>query len=95
MTVVVRLESCIIFRLSDKIPELTSPRGIVTPAKLAERNAARDALPIGSRHLVKPLALYQLVAHRCPDCRHDSVLENRTDWRDLDDTDYGDEGSWP
>ena len=31
MTVVVRLESCIIFRLSDKIPELTSPRGIVTP----------------------------------------------------------------
>ena len=31
MTAAERLESCIIFRLSVKMPELTSPRGMVTP----------------------------------------------------------------
>lgn len=35
-----------------------------------------------------------LVAFRCPDCLHDVVVDPHTDeWWDLDDSDYGPEGS--
>lgn len=36
-----------------------------------------------------------LLVLRCPDCRHDTVWDPWTDeWWDLDDSDYGDEGSF-
>lgn len=41
------------------------------------------------------VVLLTLVATRCPDCLTDQVWEPRTDaWWDLDDSDYGDEGSY-
>ncbi|XBB66883.1 hypothetical protein ABFU82_22665 [Nocardioides sp. WV_118_6] len=52
------------------------------------RGDARD--PEEPRHHVR------LFAFRCPDCRHDQVLDQDDDqlW-DLDETDYGDDGSVP
>jgi len=47
------------------------------------QRARRDGSCLGS-----------LFAFRCPDCRHDSVLEgSRGDLFDLDDSDYTDDGS--
>lgn len=67
---------------------------VVTPEMLAANDAARDRLPFGQRHRVKPLALLRLHAFRCQDCRHDEVWDRDTDELfDLDPTDYGDEGS--
>lgn len=43
----------------------------------------------GGRHLVG-----MLLASRCPDCRHDVVLDAEGQPWDLDDTDYGDDGSF-
>ena len=38
--------------------------------------------------------LGRLYAFRCPDCKHDRVVDLAgVEW-DLDDTDYDDEGSW-
>ena len=69
---------------------------ITTAERLTRQAAKRDALPLGVRHEAgRPLALYRLVAHRCPDCQHDMVLEDWATWWDLDDSDYGDGGSWP
>jgi hypothetical protein len=40
------------------------------------------------------VAVIELFAHRCPDCRHDTVMELSTgDWWDLDLSDYEDGGS--
>lgn len=67
---------------------------VITRELLAERDAARERLPVTSRGKLKPLALYRLTAFRCPDCRHDLVVDGETgeSW-DLDVTDYGDTGS--
>ena len=36
-----------------------------------------------------------LVAYRCPHCKHDRVWDKRTDqWWDLDESDYSSEGSY-
>lgn len=42
------------------------------------------------------VAYHRITLFRCWQCGHDEVLEHdsRTMW-DLDDTDYGPEGSWP
>lgn len=72
----------------------TSP--LVTPAQLARNEAARAALPPGSRHQVRSLVLLRLHAYRCQDCRHDVVWDHDDDsWWDLDHTDYGPTGSNP
>lgn len=66
----------------------------VTHASIAANDEARNRLPAGERHQVKPKALYRLHAFRCPDCFLDVVWDTETDetWT-LDHTDYGDEGS--
>lgn len=65
-------------------------RGAVwtTPGETASISRAR--LEQG-RHLAG-----NLHAFRCPNCRHDTVLDSLTDgnWWDLDEADYTDEGSW-
>lgn len=43
----------------------------------------------GGRHLVGLIS-----AFRCPECRHDRVLDPNGQQWDLDDTDYTDQGSW-
>lgn len=70
---------------------------LVTHERIAEATAARNRLPFDLRHKIRPLAYYELVAHRCMDCLHDQVSElgpGGATW-DLDATDYGPEGSWP
>lgn len=69
----------------------TSPA--VTHADVEYEEANRRRL--GSlAHKRKPLVWMRLFVWRCPDCRHDVVHDNDTDecW-DLDDTDYGPDGS--
>jgi len=67
----------------------------ITHDMIAAKDAARDRLPVGLKHKIAALALYELVAFRCPDCRHDQVWERHegTTW-DLDESDYMGDGSW-
>lgn len=67
--------------------------GITTRQQIAARDASRRQLGWAS-HNLRTLAVYRLTAFRCPDCRHDRVLENLTTWWDLDESDYTDDGSF-
>jgi len=65
--------------------KMTVPREVKSKRSGREyvRNVEVDAWP-----------LIQLVAFRCANCGHDQVHDQRTDeWWDLDEQDYGDEGS--
>lgn len=55
-----------------------------------------NVVPVGVARLQAHETRRRMVAHRCPDCRHDTVWDQETDqvW-DLDATDYGDDGSHP
>lgn len=55
-----------------------------------------DHGPRGDTDPGEPRRQVRLFAFRCPDCRHDQVLDQDDDqlW-DLDETDYGDDGSVP
>lgn len=68
-----------------------SPR--TTRDEVLASDAARNRLPVAWRGKLKPLALYELVAWRCPDCLQDMVMELRGGWWRLDESDYGEEGS--
>lgn len=74
-------------------------RGLVAHSPRTTREQldddAENRRRLGSlSHKRKRLDTLRLYAFRCPDCRHDQVLDLETDefW-DLDHTDYGDEGS--
>lgn len=66
----------------------------VTHDAIEAADDRRDRLPTGERHRIKAKALLRLYAFRCPDCKHDQVLDiDSNELWDLDDTDYGDDGS--
>ena len=67
---------------------------ITAHAMIDQEDARRALLPPELRHKIPRRAFYRLVAHRCPDCRHDRVLEDLTTWWDLDESDYTDDGSF-
>ena len=71
--------------------------GGITHDMIAAADAARDRLPTAHQHRLKghPRALYELTAFRCPDCRHDQILDRDGSMWNLDESDYSDEGSWP
>ena len=70
--------------------------GGITHDMIAAADAARDRLPTAHQHRIKghPRALYELTAFRCPDCRHDQILDRDGSTWNLDESDYSDEGSW-
>lgn len=70
--------------------------GGITHDMIAAADAARDRLPTAHQHRIKghPRALYELTAFRCPDCRHDQILDRDGSMWNLDESDYSDEGSW-
>lgn len=70
--------------------------GGITHDMIAAADAARDRLPTAHQHRLKghPRALYELTAFRCPDCRHDQILDRDGSMWNLDESDYSDEGSW-
>lgn len=47
-----------------------------------------------SRLSTDPYFIGTIAAFRCPDCGHDSVLDNEGRHWDLDPTDYAEQGSW-
>lgn len=56
---------------------------VLALVETARRQAAQAAgRPVG-----------QLFALRCPDCHHDQIGDDRGQWWDLGDSDYGDDGS--
>ena len=68
-----------------------------THQDIIDNNEARSRLPDSVKwkaHASRgPIALYQLTAFRCPDCRFDQVLDGDGQMWDLDESDYGDSGS--
>ena len=59
-----------------------------------QRSKRVQGREFGVNRTVAETPIYWLVAFRCPSCHHDSVWDRRTDeWWDLDEQDYGDEGS--
>jgi hypothetical protein len=73
--------------------------GVVHPLPGETMESVRKrTLPSGrtydQRVTVSASPVILLAAFRCPDCGHDSVHDNRDDsYWDLDEQDYGDEGS--
>lgn len=68
--------------------------GIVTHAMVANEDAIRRRLPAGTISRRRVLALYGMHAFRCPDCRHDVVVDRDGQTWTLDESDYRDDGSW-
>lgn len=67
----------------------------ITHKQITDADDRSARLPHGLKHKINPLAYYELTAFRCPDCRHDTVLDHDGQLWDLDETDYHDEGSNP
>lgn len=58
---------------------------------MVRTDAPRGVMSIRKRYGYQ---LGRLYAFRCPDCKRDQVVDLAGVLWDLDDTDYGDEGSW-
>ena len=69
----------------------------ITHDQIAAADAARDRLPLGYKSRLKghPGTQHELTTFRCPDCRHDQILDRDGSMWNLDESDYSDEGSWP
>lgn len=66
-------------------------------AKIAADEEALARLPAAAQRNYKPRgrSFYRLTAFRCPSCGHDQILDDTEHLWDLDEADYGENGSWP
>ena len=75
----------------DCCPHCGSLTDRVFAAGMVRADGPRGVLAL---HKARGYQLGRLYAFRCPDCQHDQVTDLAGITWDLDDTDYGDDGSW-
>ena len=69
--------------------------GSLEPRRVSIGKVAESTLTTHSRLEHGQGHARRLTAWRCRDCHHDTILDSAGTLWDLDDTDYGKDGSWP